>query len=262
MPTLSVNPHGQIFVGPAHSLLESSLLTKDGAQAPNQVEIALLEEKNSHGLRDALIQIFGQAAASAGIEGKVIRYSAVPSGTGVDFRYFSSGEERTLLSTREPWGGWSLMQLHLNGASIPISLHPRGTSEARPLHLLTAYNQAQAEAPTRLSLERLLLTRNEKERIKVSLHWHGLEASEANRRAIGALLGAMDPALGEISADPLGKEALAGIQDISLNASSEGGLSVTRSGSSLKIEVGSGLGEEISSSAATSWLVKEMETAL
>ena len=257
----TLNPYGQIFVGPAPSMADLLLIQKSGTAAL-EVEVAFYSEKNSHGLHDALVKIKGQAAHFAGIDDKTLHYHVVPAGTGCDFRYFANGEERTRITVREPWGGWSLMQIHLGGEAIPLRAHPNGPANARPLHMLTAYQQAQGEAPSRLNLERQAASlSDELGKSKVTLAWEGQEQVMSTRRALGLVLSGLKGALAQLQADPMGAEALAEIKEYTLVAFEKGGLKVSKEGKTLRFQVGQVLGESHGSNG-TDWIVKEIESAL
>ncbi len=101
------------------------------------IEMATFVEKNEHGLNDVLIKITGHAAFDAGIDQHVYRYTAVPAGTGVDFKYTQDGEEYTRMMTRQTWGSWSFFELYLGNKTFKVYKDEKKSKDVRPLHLQT-----------------------------------------------------------------------------------------------------------------------------
>jgi hypothetical protein len=116
-----VNPYGMFFEG-------------DGVS----VEMATFTAKNTDDLHDVILKITGHAAAQAGIDGKAIKYSAVPAGTGTNFTFEKDGETRTRMVTRQSWGSWSFFEVFLNGETFKVYKNNDKSKEVAPLHLLTA----------------------------------------------------------------------------------------------------------------------------
>ncbi len=109
-----------------------------------EVEMATFTEKNADGLNDVLLKITGPAAYEEGIDQKVIRYTAVPAGTGVDFTYKKDGADFTRMLSRQQWGSWSFFELYLNNKTFKVYKNAEKSKEVKPLHLLTAYKQTPA----------------------------------------------------------------------------------------------------------------------
>lgn len=260
-----VNPHGTIFVGPALSNSDLDLIVKSGSKPAIEVEMALFTEKNGHGLNDVLLRITGAAAAAAGIDGKTLRYHTVPSGTGTDFRYFKGGEERARLTTRDTWSGWTTVQLHVDGKPYDLRAHPRGAADARPLHLLTAYTEANGEAPSRLQLERQVAAVSEQMGVKLSLDWSGFDGDMRARRAIALAWAALPAAWEQLTADEFGKEALAPIKSVKVSLQANGGIVARKDGAGLNLLVGLPAGDDQSAHderARTDWIVRTLEAVL
>lgn len=70
MPKITINPYGEILTGDEL-----------------KVELVYMKEKNEYDLYDVLLKITGEPARQAGIEGKVIKYDAIPQGFPGDFDY-------------------------------------------------------------------------------------------------------------------------------------------------------------------------------
>lgn len=119
-----VNPYGIFLEG-------------DGVE----IEMALYAAKNADGMHDVLLKMTGPQAFNAGIDGKTIKYIAVPGGTGVDYQVAG----KTRLIARNPWGNsWSVMEVFLDGKTIAVHENKAKSKDVRPLHLLTAF-KASAE---------------------------------------------------------------------------------------------------------------------
>lgn len=87
MKTKEVSPYGKFFEA-------------DGLE----VEMAVFQTKNPHNLYDVILKLRGQAAIEEGIDGKAIKYTSEPAGTGVNMIYFVGGETKVRMMTRSPWG--------------------------------------------------------------------------------------------------------------------------------------------------------------
>lgn len=112
-----LNPYGKFLEG-------------DGVE----IEMAQFVAKNKDGLNDVLIKMIGANAFSAGIDGKVLKYQAVPGSTGVDYRY----EGSTRMAVRQPYSdSSSVMQVFLDGKTIKLNEDKDRSKKVRPLHLLT-----------------------------------------------------------------------------------------------------------------------------
>lgn len=116
-----INPYGQMLIG-------------DGVS----VEIATFAEKNKDGLYDVLMKITGGPAFEAGIDGKVIKYTAEPAGTGYNLKF----GDRNRISVRSPWGAWTQVELYLNGKTHYLAKDSVQSSNVRPLHLLTEFKES------------------------------------------------------------------------------------------------------------------------
>jgi len=114
-----VSPYGEFFIG-------------DGVE----VEMAEFVAKNEDGLKDVLLKMTGANAYNAGIDGKTIKYQAVPGGTGVDYQF----EGKTRMLTRGDT--WGVTEVYLDGKTISLQEDPERSKEVLPLHLLTASKQA------------------------------------------------------------------------------------------------------------------------
>ncbi len=125
--TYDVNPYGVAF---------------KSAQGGLEIEMAVYNKKNKHGLRDVLLKITGQAAHEAGIDGKVIRYNAVPGGSGVDYQYQNKGKTLNRMIKRKRWG-WNDMEVFLVNQTFKVYPDVASSSEVRPIHLLTAFQKAK-----------------------------------------------------------------------------------------------------------------------
>jgi len=98
-----------------------------------EIEMAEFAEKNKNGLNDVLLKIVGQAAFKEGIDGKVIRYTAVHGGTGIDYQV--NGNNRMIV--RNPYGNsWALVEVYLDGKTIYVRADASASKQVRPLHLL------------------------------------------------------------------------------------------------------------------------------
>lgn len=115
-----VNPYGQFLAG-------------DGLK----LEIATYLEKNQHGMNDMLVKITGAAAYEAGIDGKTLRYSAEPAGTGYNLKR----DGRNLMSVRSPYGRWQQIEVYLAGRTYQVTPREEMAERVMPLHLLTDYRQ-------------------------------------------------------------------------------------------------------------------------
>ncbi|MBL7544793.1 MAG: hypothetical protein JNL11_13330 [Bdellovibrionaceae bacterium] len=113
-----INPYGKYFKG-------------EGLE----VEMAVFTEKNSHNLHDAIIKISGELAVAEGIDGKCLKYKAVPAGTGVDFKYQVKKDHRSRMGTRQSWGNWSFFEVYLQGKTIKVSFDETKSKEVKPLDL-------------------------------------------------------------------------------------------------------------------------------
>jgi len=121
-----VNPYGQFFSG-------------EGVE----IEMAIFNEKNENGLQDVLLLFTGREAYTAGIDNKVIKYKAVPGGTGCDYLYEKDGKTLTRMISRSSYGSWTYFEVFLNNKTIKVSPDELRAKEVRPLHLLTAYKQGE-----------------------------------------------------------------------------------------------------------------------
>lgn len=115
-----VNPYGKYLEG-------------DGLK----IEIATYLEKNKDGLNDMLVKVTGAAAYEAGIDGKTLRYTAVPAGTG----YNLQRNDRNLMSVRSSYGRWQQIEVYLAGRTYHVAANDSAAGMVMPLHLLTAYEQ-------------------------------------------------------------------------------------------------------------------------
>lgn len=113
-----VNPYGQFFEG-------------DGVE----IEMAQFAKRNADGLYDVLLRITGKRAFNAGIDGKTLKYVAVHGGTGIDYKL--DGKNRMIV--RNLYGNsWRVMEVFLDGDTVPVAENKQKSKEVRPLHLLTA----------------------------------------------------------------------------------------------------------------------------
>jgi hypothetical protein len=119
-----VNPYGQYLAG-------------DGLK----IEIATFLDKNQHGLNDMLVKITGAAAYEAGIDGKTLRYTAEPAGTGYNLQRGG----RNLMSVRSPYGRWQQIEVYLAGRTYQVTPREEMAERVMPLHLLTDYRQNGAK---------------------------------------------------------------------------------------------------------------------
>lgn len=122
-PGLKVNPYGKFFTDADHDL---------------EVEMAIIEGKNADGLQDVLLKITGAAAYTEGIDGKVLRYRAVPAGTGTNFVYVENGKPLTRLTARE-----GTYEIIVADQTFKVFADGNKAKEVRPLHLLTAYKKSR-----------------------------------------------------------------------------------------------------------------------
>ncbi|MFZ6874331.1 hypothetical protein ACO0LF_19915 [Undibacterium sp. Di27W] len=102
-----------------------------------EVEVAQFAAKNTDGLYDVLLKMRGAAAFNAGIDGKTIKYRAVPGGSGVDYQV--NGKTRMTMRQNN---GASYFQVFLDGRGISIAEVKARSQEVRPLHLLTASTES------------------------------------------------------------------------------------------------------------------------
>lgn len=121
---LAVNPYGKVYSGEGTT-----------------VEMAILKEKNADGLNDVLLKITGADAYDEGIDGKVLRYTAVHAGTGVNFNYSQGGKPYTRMVSRSAWGSWTFFEVYLKDKTIHVALDEAASKESRPLHLVTEYQK-------------------------------------------------------------------------------------------------------------------------
>lgn len=128
---MKVNPYGQFYTD------------TDGQLS---IELAWFEEKNEHGLYDALIKITGRAAYNEGIDQQTLLYTTYPAGTGFNFSYQKDGEDCTRMLTRSSWGSWKFLELFVNGETFKIYPDEKKAKDVRPLHLLTEYKKMAKSA--------------------------------------------------------------------------------------------------------------------
>ena len=102
-----------------------------------EIEMAQMAAKNADGLYDVLLKMRGAAAFNAGIDGKTIKYRAVPGGSGVDYQF--NGKTRMTMRQNN---GASYFQVFLDGRGIAVSEIRIRSQEVRPLHLLTASTES------------------------------------------------------------------------------------------------------------------------
>lgn len=113
-----VNPYGSAFEG-------------EGVE----IEMAQFVAKNKAGIRDVLLVMRGANAFNAGIDGKTLRYEAVPTANGVDYRR----DGKTAMAVRNMVDGASgQIQVYLDGKTIPVGQDRSRSRDVQPLHLLTA----------------------------------------------------------------------------------------------------------------------------
>ncbi|HWU42435.1 MAG TPA: hypothetical protein VN132_03320 [Bdellovibrio sp.] len=105
-------------------------------------EVATIEEKNGSGLNDVLVRFTGKAAHDAGIDGMVMKYNTEHGGTGIDFKFTKDGSARNRMSSRNPWGDWSLYEVYLNGKTIKVKLDEKESQTTKPLELLAKFKQS------------------------------------------------------------------------------------------------------------------------
>ena len=222
-----INPYGKIYVGPD--------LT---------VEMGLFAAKNEHALHDALLCLRGGPAHAAGIDGQVLRYAAVPAGTGTNFDYRKGGETRTRMIARGSWFGWDFFEVFLDGKTIKVFYDEKQSKDARPLHLLTAYAQGQAEAPSRLASERLARDLQVEARglgwsdVEFKVDWVGREAEPSARRVAFAVLSGLRPTFASLLADSLGRDALATYRSVTVQITEGSGLEVRARDAGLDVAAG------------------------
>ena len=232
-----MNPYGTVFTG-------------QGAT----VEMGIFAAKNSSGLFDVLLKITGAAAYSAGIDGKVKRYTTVHSGMGQNFTYSKGGSEYNIMSSRSTWGGWTSMSLYLNGQTIAIAPDKELTATARPLHLLTAYRAAMETAPSRLQSGRAF--KNVQEAIAnqwkgaLVLDWGSFGDSAEARFTVASAISGLQPMFDALLADKMGREALMEITKLSLQVVDGNSIGVERTGNEIAFTLGlaagdSGIGEAL-----------------
>lgn len=122
-PGITVNPYGKFFADRDDDL---------------QIEMALIEGKNANGLQDVLLKITGAAAYTEGIDGKVLRYTAVAAGTGTNFEFTENGKTFTRMTTRE-----GSFEVFVADKTFKVFADGTKAKEVRPLHLLTAYKKSR-----------------------------------------------------------------------------------------------------------------------
>jgi hypothetical protein len=125
---LSVNPYGKYFTSSEKDIT---------------VEMVLIDGKNEDGLQDALLKITGAEAHNEGIDGKVLRYKAVPAGTGTNFNYQKNGKEATRMLSRDSWGSWKNFELFVNGKSFKVYGDSAKSKEVKPSQLASEFKSQQ-----------------------------------------------------------------------------------------------------------------------
>jgi hypothetical protein len=125
---LNVNPYGKYFTSSEKDI---------------SVEMALIEGKNEDGLQDALLKITGAEAHNEGIDGKVLRYKAVPAGTGTNFNFQKNGKEATRMLSRDSWGSWKNFELNVNGKNFKVSSDSAKSKEVKPSQLANEFKSQQ-----------------------------------------------------------------------------------------------------------------------
>jgi hypothetical protein len=240
---LEVEPYGKVYVGPASRDSELALIVIQKATPSVVAEMAVLKKKNEHGLSDVLLRIRGALADRAGIDGKTLRYKAVPGGTGCDFTFRSSGREKTRMATRVN-GSQTQIQMFFGKETIDVLPDLARSEESRPLALLTEYQDRLGESPSRLAIEREVPKLQEKIRTlgwpsaEISVDWANSEKDSSARRYISAVLDSLPPAMAKVLSDDLGREALAPYGGLVVMPTSGSKLEIRKKGTALEVSIG------------------------
>lgn len=102
-----------------------------------EIEMATLAKAGKNGLKDVILKISGAAAYDAGIDGKAIRYKAVPAGTGINYQYLKQGKWFTRMTQRDNFG-WDTLKLFVGNETYSLSIDKKSLSRVYPLHLYSA----------------------------------------------------------------------------------------------------------------------------
>ncbi|MDH5178980.1 MAG: hypothetical protein OEZ39_02725 [Gammaproteobacteria bacterium] len=115
----------------------------ENRQAQLTVELVPYQEKNKAGLQDVLIRISGPDAEADGIDGKIIRYRPVHAGTGVNFQYHDTKDNKwyNRMGSRAGWWGADFYEVWLGNKTIKVWLNGNASSLLNTKHFLTAYNK-------------------------------------------------------------------------------------------------------------------------
>lgn len=204
---IEVNPYGTVFSGPQVT-----------------VEMATLQTKNSDGSHDILLKVLGAPAFAAGIDGKTIRYAAEASGTSQNFSFLEEGRRAVRLTWRDGTQVSGTADLFLGGKKYSLRIDKEKSEQLRPVLLLNEYKAYLENAPSRLAIERsLLVVVNESKEggwagQGIILKWSGHEALPEARYTMGAAVEGLAVTMKDLLGDKLGRDALATLGQITLDA--------------------------------------------
>jgi hypothetical protein len=114
-----------------------TVLTGDGLT----VEMAPLTQVNKDGLHDVLMRIKGAPAVEAGIDGKVLLYTAAHGGTGIDFQFERDGEMHNRMSSRNPWGDWTTVEVYFGSNTYHVENREALSRDLKTKDLASAYGR-------------------------------------------------------------------------------------------------------------------------
>jgi hypothetical protein len=114
-----VNPYGRFYEG-------------DGVE----VEVAQFVAKNQHGLQDVLLKITGAHAFNDSIDGKTLKYQAIPGGNGINYQ--AAGKNRMMLRKGND-DALSVIHVFVDEKVISVSEDKARSKSVMPLHLLTEF---------------------------------------------------------------------------------------------------------------------------
>lgn len=122
---LKVNPYGKFFTG-----------------SGVEIEFAQLTAESKNGLKDVLLRIKGAEAFDAGIDGQVIRYTAVNGGNGVDYQYKNEdGDTRTRFISRKSGYGGDTYEVFFGNKTIRVTNDEKKAKEVKPAEMLAEFTK-------------------------------------------------------------------------------------------------------------------------
>lgn len=229
---MEINPYGAIYSAPDIT-----------------IEVATFRDANEQGLHDVLLKMKGALPFSEGMDGKTVRYSVVPVGQGQDFIAIKAGRRFIRMSVRPRAGEEDRVEAYVNGKTIAMKFDKKQTEMARPLHLLTEYQESLASAPSRLQIERQLPDVNAKGAAtgwkgRITLAWNGHNEIPEARISAFALLEALPRVLADLQADKLGRDAISAFDELAVTLIDGTSLSAQTKGRAILVQLGCYVGAD------------------